>query len=88
MSPNLNAYAERFVHSIKDECLGRMIFLVQASLRRAIAEFILHYHAERNYQGLANQLIRPQSAWQINDGPILRCERLGGILNYYYRAAA
>jgi hypothetical protein len=37
---------------------------------------------------LANQLIRPQSAWQINDGPILRCERLGGILNYYYRAAA
>ena len=69
MSPNLNAYAERFVRSIKDECLGRMIFLGQASLRRAINEFTLHYHTERNHQGLANQLIRPQPALQINEGP-------------------
>jgi putative transposase len=52
MSPNLNAYAERFVRSLKDECLNRMIFVAQASLRQAIAEYMLHYHVGRNYQGL------------------------------------
>ena len=59
MSPNLNAYAERFVRSIKDECLNRMIFIGQASLRRAIGEYMAHYHEERNHQGLENRLIRP-----------------------------
>src|SRR6266581_169098 len=57
MSPNLNAYAERFVRSIKEECLDRMIFVGQASLRRAVAEYMEHYHAERNHQGLENRLI-------------------------------
>ncbi|MPZ46448.1 MAG: transposase [Betaproteobacteria bacterium] len=88
MSPNLNAYAERFVRSIKDECLGRMIFLGQASLRRAINEFTLHYHTERNHQGLANRLIRPQSQPAVNHDTIYRRQRLGGLLNYYYRAPA
>jgi putative transposase len=58
MSPNLNAHAERFVRSIKDECLNRMIFFGQASLRRAIGEYMGHYHEERNHQGLENRLIR------------------------------
>src|ERR1700687_6140818 len=66
-SPNLNAYAERFVRSIKDECLDRMIFVGQASLRRAVAEYLSHYHAERNHQGLENRLIVP-AAIQANDG--------------------
>ena len=57
MSPNLNAYAERFVRSIKEECLDRMIFVGQASLRRAVTEYMEHYHAERNHQGLENRLI-------------------------------
>ena len=61
MSPNLNAYAERFVRSIKEECLNRMIFIGQASLRRAIWEYMAHYHKERNHQGLENRLIRPTS---------------------------
>jgi putative transposase len=52
LSPNLNAYAERFVRSIKDECLDKMIFAGQASLRRAIAEYMAHYQEERNHQGL------------------------------------
>jgi len=51
-SPNLNAYAERFVRSIKSECLNQMIFIGQASLRRAVAEYLAHYHEERNHQGL------------------------------------
>jgi len=58
-SPNLNAYAERFVRSIKDECLDRMIFVGQASLRRAVSEYMHHYHTERNHQGLDNRLIVP-----------------------------
>ena len=78
MSPNLNAYAERFVRSIKDECLNRMIFVGQASLRRAVAEYVDHYHAERNHQGLANRLIHVPKAASANVGAIYRRPRLGG----------
>jgi transposase InsO family protein len=88
MSPNLNAYAERFVRSIKEECLNRMIFVGQASLRRAVSQFIEHYHEERNHQGLGNRLIRPCSADAANDGSIRRRQRPGGILNFYHRMAA
>jgi transposase InsO family protein len=87
MSPNLNAYAERFVRSIKDECLDRMIFVGQESLRRAVTEYMEHYHLERNHQGLQNRLIVPR-AMQAKDGAILRHARLGGTLNFYYRTAA
>ena len=59
-SPNLNAYAERFVRSIKESCLDRMIFFGEESLRIAIQNFVAHYHRERNHQGLANQLISPE----------------------------
>src|SRR2546427_6950747 len=86
-SPNLNAYAERFVRSIKDECLDRMIFIGQASLRRAVHEYIEHYHRERNHQGLENRLIVP-AAMPANDGAVVRHTRLGGTLNFYYRKAA
>jgi putative transposase len=88
MSPNLNAYAERFVRSIKEECLSRMIFIGQESLRRAIAEFMAHYHEERNHQGLQNKLIRLAPRHATNAAFIQRRPRLGGMLNYYYRAAA
>ena len=88
MSPNLNAYAERFVRSIKDECLNRMIFIGQASLRRAVAEYIDHYHAERNHQGLANRLTQMPAAATACHGAIHRRVRLGGTLNFYCRQAA
>jgi len=84
MSPNLNAYAERFVRSIKDECLNRMIFVGQESLRRAVAEYMEHYHLERNHQGVANRLIVPE-AMEAKDGAIIRHARLGGTLNFYHR---
>jgi len=86
-SPNLNAYAERFVRSIKDECLDRMIFIGQASLRRAVSEYMGHYHTERNHQGLNNRLIVPRST-QAADGAVSRRARLGGTLNFDYRNAA
>lgn len=81
-SPNLNAYAERFVRSVKEECLNRMIFIGQASLRRALSEYVIHYHHERNHQGLNNRLIRPNTADPGSRGVVRRRRRLGGMLNY------
>ena len=87
-APNCNAYAERFVRSIKEECLGRMIIFGERSLRRVINEYIAHYHAERNHQGLANRLLDSTHTSESMDDPIQHEERLGGMLNYYYREAA
>ncbi len=87
-SPNLNAYAERFVRTIKETCLDRMIFFGETSLRRAINEFLEHYHHERNHQGLENRLIAPLTEVGSVDGTVACRERLGGMLRYYYRDAA
>jgi len=87
-SPNLNAYAERFVRTIKESCLDRMILFGEGSLRKATREFLFHYHGERNHQGLGNRLIAPEKAHEGNHGAIRCRERLGGMLNYYYRQAA
>jgi putative transposase len=87
-SPNLNAYAERFVGSIKHECLNRMIFFGERSLRKATLEYTAHYHAERNHQGLGNRLIEPASRNGSRLDPIRCMERLGGMLRFYNRAIA
>lgn len=87
-SPNLNAYAERFVLSIKSECLNRIVPLGEAHLRHAVSEFAGHYHAERHHQGLDSQLITPDETAGRSEGPVACRERLGGLLNYYYRDAA
>jgi len=86
-SPNLNAHAERFVRTIKESCLDRMILFGEGSLRKAIHEFIAHYHLERNHQGLGN-LIMPEDPRSRGTGAIRRRRRLGGMLNYYDRQAA
>lgn len=81
-----NAHAERFVRSIKEECLDRVIPLGERHFRRAAAEFVSHYHRERNHQGLGNELIeRPPEHEPV--GRIRRRSPLGGLLNYYGRAA-
>jgi len=87
-SPNLNAYAERFVRAIKESCLERVVLISEGSLRHSVREFIEHYHHERNHQGLGNQLIHPPSTAPPSRGPVQCRQRLGGMLNYYYRAAA
>jgi transposase InsO family protein len=87
-SPNLNAYVERFVRSIKESCLERMIFFGEDSLRNAIREFVAHYHLERNHQGLANRLIVPTETMAERTGAVERRQRLGGLLNFYCRRAA
>ena len=83
-----NAHAERFVRTIKESCLERMILFGEASLRKAISEFVAHYHLERNHQGLGNRLIIAPQAEVRTQGAIRRRSRLGGMLNYYYRQAA
>ena len=88
-SPNCSPYAERFVRSIKAECLDRVIPIGLRSLRRAVSEYVAHYHGERNHQGLNNQLISSTIAdIRKGEGSVNRRERLGGMLNYYYRFAA
>ena len=89
-SPNLNAFAERWVKSVKDECLSKLILFGEASLRRALREYLVHYHAERNHQGKDNVLLFPAATKAKNrvDGSVGCKERLGGLLKYYHREAA
>ena len=87
-SPNLNAFAERFVRTIKESCVERLVLIGEGSLRRAVREFVDHYHHERNHQGLDNRLIRPLFTAGHAHGPIHCRQRLGGMLKYYYRTAA
>ena len=87
-SPNLNAFAERFVLSIKSECLDRIVPLGERHLRRAVSEYRAHYHQERNHQGLDNALIAGSAADFAGGGAVIRRERMGGLLNYYRREAA
>jgi len=87
-SPNLNSQLERFHLSIKSECLRRMILFGEKSLRGAVNAYLIHYHRERNHQGLGNKLIDPDEDVGQIDGEIVCRERLGGLLNHYYRKAA
>jgi transposase InsO family protein len=88
-SPNLNAFAERWVRSVKEECLSKLILFGEASLQRALGEFIAHFHGERNHQGKGNLLLFPPAAAAATTsrGSVRCCERLGGLLRYYARAA-
>ena len=87
-SPNLNAYAERFVRSIKEECLHRVVPLGEGHLRLIVNEYVAHDQRERNHQGLDNQILpRPPPPVRA-DADVQRGERLGGLLSFYYREAA
>ena len=87
-APNLNPHAERFVRTIKESCLERLNLFGEGSVRKAINNFVRHYHYERNHQGLDNRLILEEGSHRSTTGAIQRRQRLGGMLNYYYRQAA
>ena len=88
-SPNLNSYAERWVRSIKEECLAKLILFGESSLRRALRQYLLHYHGERNHQGKENRILFPsQTKARRKEGAVQCRERLGGLLKYYEREAA
>jgi hypothetical protein len=85
-SPNLNAFAERWV-SVKEECLSKLILFGEDALKRALDEFIQHFHSERNDQGKGNVLLFPAAVTATSSGRLSCRERLGGLLRYYSRAA-
>jgi putative transposase len=87
-SPNLNPHIERFMRSVKEECLLKMIFFGEKMLRTAVSQFLEHYHGERNHQGLDNKIITPGDEVGRQVGEIKCHERLGGLLRYYHRDAA
>src|SRR3989441_5803698 len=88
-SPNLNAYAERWVRSVKEECLSRLILFGEGSLRHALTQYVAHFHHERNHQGKGNVLLFPAVNQDTEHERPIRCrERLGGLLKYYTRDAA
>ncbi len=84
-SPNLNAFAERWVLSARSELLDRVVILGEAHLRRLLAEWTRHYHRERHHQGLGGRLIEPDDTAGRTQGPVRCRERLGGLLRHYYR---
>jgi transposase InsO family protein len=86
-SPNLNAFAERWVRSVKEECLDQLILFGERSLRHALNEYLAHHQHERNHQGLENVTLYPDHRTGCSQGVILKSERLGGLLNFYHRAA-
>jgi putative transposase len=86
--PNLNAYAERWVRSVKEECLSKVILFGECSLRRALSEYVEHYHAERNHQGKDNVLLFSRYTSLRRAGQVQCRERLGGLLRYYHQEAA
>jgi len=89
-SPNLNAFAERWIRSAKSECVSKLVFFGENSLRKALAEFVAHFREERNHQGKDNILLFPSAdhASKPKDDPIECKERLGGLLKFYHRKAA
>ena len=87
-SPNLNAFAERWVRSAKEECLLKLILFGEGSLKRALTEFVEYFHAERPHQGKGNVLLFPTEGVQQTAGARILCrQRLGGLLRYYCHAA-
>ena len=87
-SPNLNAFSERWVKSVKDECLSKLILFGERSLRRALGNYLAHYHQERNHQGKDNVILFPQVKVTRVANRVQCRERLGGLLRYYHREAA
>lgn len=87
-SPNLNAHAERFVRSIRDECLDHVVLLGEGHLRTVVREYVAHYHRERNHQGIGNELIESSTTPPSMTSAVARRQRLGGLLSYCEREAA
>ena len=90
-SPNCNPHAERFVRTIREECLAHFVIFGERHLRHLVREFVAHYQGERFHQGLGGQLVKPAEEPRNDNGSggaVRRRSRLGGTLNFYHRGAA
>ena len=86
--PARSPYAERWVRSVKEECLSKLVLFGERSLRRALSEYVEHFQAERNHQGKGNVLLFPRDTDICREGPVQSRERHDGLLRYYHREAA
>ena len=84
--PNMNAIGERWVLSVKSECLEKMILFGHDHLARVLREYVTYFHTDRPHQGLGNELIDGDKS--AGDGDVITHERLGGLLKSYRRSAA
>ena len=87
-SPNLNAFAERWVKTVKSEVLDKQLLFGKKSLLHVLREYLAHYHQERNHQGLDNTIPFPTESVSNSEGDVRTKQRLGGLLKYYYRDSA
>ena len=76
------------MRSIKEEALEPLVMLGERYLYQVIRQYLTHYHTERNHQGLGNVRLAPAPANEVESGCVVRRDRLGGLLRYYYRDAA
>jgi transposase InsO family protein len=86
-APDRNAFAERWVQSVKRECLSKVILFGERHLRRVLAEFLEHYHRDRRHQGIGNQRITPREGEPPASVDVVADERLGGLLRSCRRVA-
>ncbi len=88
-SPNLNAFVERWIRTVKDECIGKLTFFGRASVERALNAYVDHYHAERYHMGFGNVMPMPRAEDDVGrkEGRVVRRRSLGGLLSFYVRRA-
>jgi hypothetical protein len=87
-APNANAFAERFVRTVRQECLDRILVFSQRHLERILREFVAHYNTERPHRGLSLETPEPQPGAKLTAGKVVRVAKLGGLINEYHRIAA
>jgi putative transposase len=86
-APNAHAHAERWIRSVREECLNKLLIINQAHLRRVMQAFVAYHNTARPHQGIDQQIPIPGTA-PIGTGPVRRRNVLGGIIHEYYREAA
>jgi len=87
-SPKANAFAERFVKTVRRECLDHLLIFGERHAQRVLGEYLRHYNAERPHRGLALETPEPGVARNQGDGAVVRVDRLGGLIHEYHRTAA
>jgi transposase InsO family protein len=87
-APKANAIAERFVRTVRAECLDWLLFLNRRHLERVLRVYVDHYNAQRPHRALKLHLPEPERPAPTPIGAVRRRDRLGGLIHEYYRAAA
>ena len=87
-APNASAFAERFVRTVRQECLDHILIFGERHLERILREYVTHYNQERPHRGLSLETPEPQPGLKLTEGEVVRVAKLGGLINEYHRIAA